>query len=91
MHLLFTGEMTVTSNRSEVLSGSLSLYRWLTFVSMYVGYMMSVVNRKCFSFALPAIINSLHLEKDDAGKKVFMYNPHVIILSACTSLLPAES
>jgi len=49
-------------------AGSLSVYKWLTFVSMYVGYTLIVFNRKSFTFALPAIIASLSLDKDDAGK-----------------------
>lgn len=49
-------------------ASSLSLYKWLTFASMYMGYSLAVLNRKCFSFALPAIIGSLHLAKDDVGE-----------------------
>ena len=56
-----TGDMAVTV-------GSLSVYKWLTFVSMYVGYTLIVFNRKSFTFALPAIIASINLDKDDAGK-----------------------
>ena len=48
--------------------GSLSVYKWLTFVSMYVGYTLIVFNRKSFTFALPAIIASIRLDKDDAGE-----------------------
>jgi len=48
--------------------GSLSVYKWLTFVSMYVGYTFIVFNRKSFTFAMPAIIASINLDKDDAGE-----------------------
>jgi len=47
---------------------SLAVYKWLTFVSMYVGYTLVVFNRKSFTFALPAIMASISLGKDDAGK-----------------------
>ena len=36
---------------------------------MYVGYTLAVFNRKCFSFAMPAIMQSLHLDKDQLGKQ----------------------
>jgi len=49
-------------------TGSLSVYKWLTFVSMYVGYTLVVFNRKSFTFALPAIMASANLDKDDAGR-----------------------
>jgi len=49
-------------------TGSLAVYKWLTFVSMYVGYTLIVFNRKSFTFALPAIIASVNLDKDDAGR-----------------------
>jgi len=50
--------------------GSLSVYKWLTFVSMYVGYTLVVFNRKSFTFALPAIMASVSLDKDDAGEVI---------------------
>ena len=49
-------------------TGSLLVYKWLTFVSMYVGYTLVVFNRKSFTFAMPAIIASVGLDKDDAGE-----------------------
>jgi len=49
-------------------TGSLSVYKWLTFVSMYVGYTLVVFNRKSFTFSMPAIIASVSLDKDDAGE-----------------------
>jgi len=58
---LLTWDMTETV-------GSLSVYKWLTFVSMYIGYTLVVFNRKSFIFALPAIIASVGLGKDDAGE-----------------------
>ena len=57
---VYAGGMGMTS--------SLSVYKWLTFVSMYVGYTLIVFNRKSFTFALPAIIASVSLAKDDAGE-----------------------
>ena len=59
-------------------SGSMALYKWLTFGSMYVGYTLTVVNRKSFSFALPAIISSLHLTKDDIGENSYDTQSHEI-------------
>jgi len=35
---------------------------------MYVGYTLVVFNRKSFTFAMPAIIASVGLDKDDAGE-----------------------
>jgi len=43
-------------------------HKWSTFVVMYVGYTLIVLNRKSFTFAMPAIMNDLHLNKDDLGK-----------------------
>jgi len=54
-------------------TGSLSVYKWLTFVSMYVGYTLIVFNRKSFTFALPAIIASISLDKDDAGEMLLSF------------------
>ena len=76
-----------TAKTDVTQSSSLSPYKWLTFASMYVGYTLSVVNRKCFSFALPAIISSLHLEKDDVGMIHFTFSfsqwcDHCLLLSA---------
>ncbi|KAK2146144.1 hypothetical protein LSH36_629g01017 [Paralvinella palmiformis] len=42
-------------------------HKWSTFVVMYVGYTLIVLNRKSFTFAMPAIMNDLHLNKDDLG------------------------
>ena len=47
-------------------AGMFHFYKWTTFVSMYVGYTLTVLNRKSFSFALPAIIQE-GLDKDDLG------------------------
>ena len=54
-------------------TGSLTVYKWLTFVSMYIGYTLVVFNRKSFTFALPAIIASANLDKDDAGEILFSF------------------
>jgi len=61
--------------------GSIAVYKWLTFVSMYVGYTLVVFNRKSFTFALPAIMASVSLDKDDAGRLL-----GVVILSVTHSL-----
>jgi sugar phosphate permease len=45
-------------------------HKWTTFAAMYVGYTLIVLDRKSFSFALPAIMNDLHLDKDDLGKPI---------------------
>jgi len=68
-------------------AGSLSLYKWLTFVSMYVGYTLIVFNRKSFTFAMPAIIASVGLDKDDAGEMplsslAFLTVYHLLCLNA---------
>ena len=42
-------------------------YKWGTFASMYLGYTLIVLNRKSFSFALPAVINEGRLDKGDLG------------------------
>jgi len=69
---------TSGADASEAQPGSMFIYKWLTFGSMYVGYTLAVVNRKCFSFALPAIINTLHLSKDEIGENdvygLMLYN-----------------
>ena len=55
----------------ETQSGSTAkfyFHKWTTFAAMYVGYTLIVLDRKSFSFALPAIMNDLNLDKDDLGK-----------------------
>ena len=42
--------------------------KWGTFASMYVGYTLVVLNRKSFSFALPAIMTEGKLDKGDLGQ-----------------------
>ena len=49
-------------------SGKYTFYKWLTFILMYMGYTLTVLNRKSFSFALPAIMEEHDLDKDDLGK-----------------------
>ena len=56
-------------------TGMFHFYKWTTFVSMYVGYTLTVLNRKSFSFCLPAIIQE-GLDKDDLGKNAIY---HVIV------------
>lgn len=52
---------------TPVSNGAYNICKWMTFWSMYVGYTLAVFNRKCFSFAMPAIMQSLHLDKDQLG------------------------
>jgi MFS transporter, OPA family, solute carrier family 37 (glycerol-6-phosphate transporter), member 4 len=52
---------------APVSTGAYNICKWMTFWSMYVGYTLAVFNRKCFSFAMPAIMQSLHLDKDQLG------------------------
>ena len=42
-------------------------YKWTTFACMYVGYVMAMLSRKSFSFALPSIIHEENFDKDDLG------------------------
>ncbi|ESN98136.1 hypothetical protein HELRODRAFT_185876 [Helobdella robusta] len=48
-------------------ASSTTKLKWSSFAGMYVGYTLAIFNRKCFSFALPAIMISLHLDKNEAG------------------------
>ena len=41
--------------------------KWSIFACMYAGYTLYVINRKAFSFATPALVEELDLEKDDLG------------------------
>ena len=43
--------------------------KWTTFASMYLGYTLVVLNRKSFSFALPAIMHEGKLDKGDLGEE----------------------
>ena len=52
---------------SESVPPGYKLYKWTTFVSMYAGYTLAVFNRKSFSFAMPAIMSNLDLDKDQLG------------------------
>ena len=51
-----------------MMAGRFVFHKWSTFLVMYVGYTLTILNRKAFSFALPAIVKDLALDKDDLGE-----------------------
>ena len=55
---------------SPIKSGSLAAYKWTIFISMYFGYTIYMLDRKCFSFAAPTIMEEEGLDKDDLGEFV---------------------
>lgn len=59
--------MKMAAEVTPVSSGAYSLCKWMTFWSMYAGYTLAVFNRKCFSFAMPAIMLNLKFDKDQLG------------------------
>ena len=42
-------------------------YKWTTFISLFAGYTLVILNRKSFTFALPAVIATGTLDKNDLG------------------------
>ena len=49
------------------MNNNLGAYKWSIFCSMYAGYSMYMLDRKCFSFAAPTIMEEENLDKDDLG------------------------
>jgi len=68
-------------------TSSYSTFKWITFVSMYSGYTLAVFNRKSFSFAMPAIMTSLHLDKDQLGLISSSQNLAYTISKFCGGIL----
>ncbi len=50
-------------------------YKWTIFMSMYIGYCLIIFDRKSFSFAAPAVIKDVGLDKEDLG------NQHLMVLT----------
>lgn len=60
-------ERKPSQTKSQTDVAAFSRYKWNTFICMYVGYLMAIFSRKCFSFVLPAIIAEGHISKGELG------------------------
>ena len=67
-------------------------YKWTTFFTMYAGYTLLILNRKSFSFALPAIMQEGFLDKDDLGMMLalILFYANVILIPMLTTTFGAK-
>lgn len=73
------------STKSAIMAtASYGYYRGTIFLAMFVGYTLYYFNRKTFSFVMPSLMQEITLDKDDLGKRHFLYSIEITYITVST-------